>query len=171
MSLKEIFNSLYERVNEKILTYELVFTIGLFLGIGITACIVICGYNEKAALEEEVAELVEEELHHYVTATVYNPVASQCDDSPLVTADCSKIDLAKLEKGEIKWIAVSRDLLERYPYGSVVELESDSDPSINGIYEVHDTMNKRYENYIDILVPTRVKLGKWNDVKIRRAGI
>lgn len=44
----------------------------------------------------------------HVTLTTYNAVASQCDDSPLVTADGTKIDMKKLKKGTIKYCAVSR---------------------------------------------------------------
>ena len=45
-----------------------------------------------------------------VSATVYNPEASQCDDSPLITADGGKINEAKAN--EQRWVAVSRDLLK-----------------------------------------------------------
>ena len=81
----------------------------------------------------------------HVTLTTYNAVASQCDDSPLVTADGTKIDMKKLKKGTIKYCAVSRDLLRYIPYGSVIHIEG------HGFYEVRDTMNKRFNHYIDIL--------------------
>ena len=81
----------------------------------------------------------------HVTLTTYNAVASQCDDSPLITADGTKIDLKKLKKGEIKYCAVSRDLLWCIPLGSVVHIEG------HGYYEVRDTMNERFNHYIDIL--------------------
>ena len=81
----------------------------------------------------------------HVTLTTYNAVASQCDDNPLVTADGTKIDMKKLKKGTIKYCAVSRDLLRYIPYGSVIHIEG------HGFYEVRDTMNKRFNHYIDIL--------------------
>ena len=105
---------------------------------------------------------------HIVTATVYNPVSSQCDDTPLITADQSKIDLEKLNSGELRWIAISRELREFYGYGSTVKITCLSDTTINGLYEVHDTMNKRYNRTIDILVPTSQKYGKWNNVIIEK---
>lgn len=103
-----------------------------------------------------------------VTATVYNPEVGQCDDSPLITADQSRIDLDKLSSGSLKWVALSRDLLQHFNYGDLVMLLCENDPSINGIYEVHDTMNQRYSNYIDILMPSSRRLGKWDDVYIKK---
>ncbi len=101
-----------------------------------------------------------------VTATVYNPVEGQTDDSPLATADGSKIDLKKLKKKRIKWIAVSRDLLKDYEYGAKVKITCTSYPSINGTYEVHDTMNKRFSNRIDILSAEKDSVGLYKEVKI-----
>ena len=81
----------------------------------------------------------------HVTLTTYNAVASQCDNTPLITADGTKIDLKKLKKGKSKYCAVSRDLLWCIPLGSVVHIEG------HGYYEVRDTMNERFNHYIDIL--------------------
>jgi len=106
-----------------------------------------------------------------VTATRYNPVESQCNDQPLITADMSKISLSKLKRGEIRWIAVSRDLRKIYKYGDVVEIKAKDgdDKSINGLYEVHDTMNKRFTDRIDILthIDNPHGQGKWEEVSIR----
>lgn len=101
-----------------------------------------------------------------VTATVYNPVQGQTDNSPLATADGSKIDLKKLKKKRIKWIAVSRDLLKDYEYGAKVKITCSEYPGINGTYEVHDTMNKRFENRIDILSAEKDSVGLYKEVKI-----
>lgn len=106
-----------------------------------------------------------------VTVTRYNPVESQCNSQPLITADMSKISLSKLKRGEIRWIAVSRDLRKIYKYGDVVEIKAKNgdDDSINGLYEVHDTMNKRFTDRIDILthVDNQHGQGKWEGVSIR----
>lgn len=103
-----------------------------------------------------------------VTVTVYNPVEAQCDDTPLITANNSKIDLEKLNSGELKWVAVSRDLLKEggVSYGDRIRLTSNSDPKINGEYQVNDCLNKRYTKRVDILMPEHIKLGKWEDVEI-----
>lgn len=168
-------------------------TFSFLIGLGFTASLFIYWSNNQEAAPEKTAEEIAAEVilnnpelflnrefadsvlksagYHKVTATVYNPVARQCDKDPLITADCSRIDLDKLDTGEIKWIAVSRDLLQHFNYGDVIELKSISDPSINGTYEIHDTMNKRFKNYIDILSPKGKSLGKWDDVVIRKVEI
>ena len=53
----------------------------------------------------------------HVTITTYNAVRSQCDSSPLITADGTKIDYRKLKSGEQKIVAISRDLLYAIPLG------------------------------------------------------
>ena len=104
-----------------------------------------------------------------VTVTQYNPVVLQCDEDPLVTADNSKIDLEKLRRGQIRWVAVSRDLLDRYSYGNIIELTVvKGNKRINGRYIVHDTMNPRFTNRVDILTPVGAPMDIWSDVKIRK---
>ena len=99
-------------------------------------------------------------LEKYVTLTVYNSVESQCDDTPLITANGTKIDLEKLKKGEIKYCAVSRDLLKEIPHGSIIYLEG------HGEYEVVDTMNKRFKNRVDILQDVDESIFKKNNIRI-----
>lgn len=86
-----------------------------------------------------------------VLITWYNPCESQCDSDPLITADMSKIDIKKLNNRDIRWIAVSRDLLEKYSMGDTVIIESPN-PRVNGKWVIHDKMNKRFEKRIDLLV-------------------
>ena len=104
-----------------------------------------------------------------VTVTKYNPVSEQTDSDPLITADNSKICLNKLNAGKLRWIAVSRDLRKHFKYGEKVILKCDHDPSINGEYEVHDTMNPRFSRTIDLLSPIGDTRGKWHNVEIKLA--
>ena len=85
-----------------------------------------------------------------VTATYYNAVPNQCSGNHLITADGSKINKSKLKSGKIRWVAVSRDLRSKYKYGSKIYVYS-SNENLRGVWEVHDTMNKRYKNRIDFL--------------------
>lgn len=82
------------------------------------------------------------------------------DDTPLVTANGTKIDLEKLKKGEIKYCAVSRDLLSEIPYGSIIYIEG------HGEYEVVDTMNKRIKMGVDILQDVSEKGFKKTNIRI-----
>ena len=115
-------------------------------------------------------EIMEERLDRKkinVTVTVYNPVKSQCDSDPLITANNSKIDLKKLNAGKLKWVAVSRDLLRNgVSYGDKIRLTSKENPKINGEYFVMDCMNKRFTKRVDLLVPENIKLGLWEDVEM-----
>lgn len=84
----------------------------------------------------------------HVTLTYYQPVRSQCDNNPLVTADGSKINLHHLRHNRIKWCAVSRDLLYLFPKDKPKRVLIEG----FGIYEVRDVMNKRHKHRIDILL-------------------
>lgn len=97
-----------------------------------------------------------ESKYNYVIGTKYNAESSQCDDSPLITADNSKIDLRKLNRHELKWIAISRDLKKQFDFGDTVIVECDN-PRLNGEWIVKDVMNKRFTKRIDFLVPRKDK--------------
>jgi len=106
------------------------------------------------------------------TLTIYNPTRRQCDRTPLITASNKKIDLAKLSSQQLRWMALSRNLLKRwngaFAYGDTV-LVTSGDPAIDGLWVIHDTLNKRYENRGDLLFDKNVRtLGKWKNVKISK---
>ena len=97
----------------------------------------------------------------HVTITTYNAVRSQCDRSPLITADGTKIDNRKVKSGKQRIVAISRDLLYAIPLGSVIDIEG------YGKYEVRDTMNSRFKHSIDILQHSSKKNFKKNNIKIK----
>lgn len=102
--------------------------------------------------------------------TVYNPLMSQCDSSPLITASNQRINESKLRSGAIRWMALSRDLLKRWggqiQYGDTISLYS-GDPSIDGLWVVHDTMHRRFRNHGDLLFDSKVRsTGKWSNVVV-----
>jgi 3D (Asp-Asp-Asp) domain-containing protein len=106
-----------------------------------------------------------------VTATVYQAVASQTDAKPFLTADNSRIRAHYSSRTH--WLALSRDLLAnwggKFHYGDKVHVSGVS-PKLDGLYTVHDTMNKRYYHCIDILTHSSEKLSvSSKGVKLRLA--
>lgn len=100
----------------------------------------------------------------HVTLTCYQPVKSQCNDEPLVTADGSKINLYHLKNNKIKWCAISRDLLYLFPKNKSKRVFIEG----YGVYEVKDVMNKRFSHRIDILIhPKNSKRISIKNVKVK----
>ena len=99
----------------------------------------------KSVVEEFKLEGME------VTVTMYHPVRSQTDSTPDILADGTRIRVHKAS--EYRFIAVSRNLLKRHggflDYGDFVVLSGTGNK--DGVYQVKDTMNKRWVNRIDIL--------------------
>ena len=98
-----------------------------------------------------------------VTATVYNAVPGQTDDTPFITASGAYIS----EENAINhcWVAVSRDLeAEGFKMGSKILVKGTG--MYDGVWTIQDRMNKRWENKIDFLVNEDIKLGKWDNLKI-----
>ncbi len=110
--------------------------------------------------EEEIEEIYSETVlaKKNVTVTFYNPTKKQCGNTPLITADGSRIDLDKLRQGKLRWCAVSRDLLQVYTYGDEIWIESEN-PKIRGYWVVRDTMASWKKNSVDLLLPVEHKTG------------
>jgi 3D (Asp-Asp-Asp) domain-containing protein len=88
-------------------------------------------------------------VYKTIKATYYQPLKGQCDASPLETATGYHIDLKKLKNKQIRILAVSRDLLKKYPYHSEIYIHQPE--HLRGCWKVEDTMNKRFKNKIDLL--------------------
>ena len=134
-----------------------------WLGIG---CVIGFSREPQVVVEEKKVYVeVESEVTYIVTATVYHAVEGQCDASPLVTASGAKIKSAE-SAYDHRYLAVSRDLLDVFPYGTMVEVSGCGE--LDGVYTVADTMNKRYKGYIDLLINPDMKGGKWEGVRVRK---
>ena len=92
-----------------------------------------------------------------VKVTMYQPVRRQTDSTPNILADGTRIQVR--EASNYKFIAVSRNLLKRFggflDYGDWILLRGTSHK--DGVYQVRDTMNKRFVNRIDILESEHIK--------------
>ena len=99
-------------------------------------------------------------LSPHVTLTTYNAIKAQCDNNPNKTANGTIINHKKLKQGKLRYCAISRDLLWCIPMGSLIEIDG------HGRYKVVDTMNARFNHYIDILQHHTEKNFKKEKIKV-----
>ncbi|RPD49617.1 hypothetical protein DNI29_02110 [Hymenobacter sediminis] len=114
-------------------------------------------------------------LSYRVTATTYWPEPDQTDDNPMETADGSIIP--ERHSSKTRWLAVSRDLLDKwggpFRYGEKVRVRGISD-ALDGVYIIHDTMNRRHRHAVDVLVSERECKkktgfeGRWTNIKLTK---
>jgi len=88
-------------------------------------------YSGKIEHLEKENQILKDELSHYdeygivVDVTMYQPNTIQCDDTPDVTADGTKIRISKAS--DYKFVALSRNLLKRwggpFDYGDFILLK------------------------------------------------
>ena len=97
----------------------------------------------------------------HVTVTTYNAVRSQCDKTPTITADGTRIDHKKLKNGKQRIVAISRDLLWAIPLGSTISIEG------HDCYVVRDIMNPRFNHCIDILQHPSKENFKKKKIKVK----
>ena len=102
-----------------------------------------------------------------VTVTMYEPVRYQTDSTPNILADGTRIRVHKAS--EYRFIAVSRNLLKRHggflDYGDFILLKGTNQKK-DGVYQVRDTMNKRFVNRIDILESPGVRPYMFQEAQI-----
>ena len=117
-----------------------------------------------ATYEKKIKEY--ESNKYKVTVTMYHPVFGQTDDTPNITADGTVIKISRAS--EYRYIAVSRNMLVNYGgflrFGDYVWVDARKK---SGLYQVKDTMNKRFMNRIDILETPGTAPYKYNDASIR----
>ena len=125
--------------------------------------------DENKRLAEKLDEYETEGMH--VTVTMYHPVREQTDSTPNILADGMRIKTDKASN--YKFIAVSRNLLKRWggwlDYGDFILLKGTNGK--DGVYQVRDTMNKRWVNRIDILESPGTNPYKFETAKITRTNL
>ncbi|MBC8083316.1 MAG: hypothetical protein H7Z21_08895 [Hymenobacter sp.] len=112
-------------------------------------------------------------LSYTVTATTYWPEPGQTDDAPMETADGSIIPTR--HSSRTRWLAVSRDLLAGwggpFRYGEQVRVSGISN-ALDGVYTIHDTMNRRHRHCVDVLVNEQECSagleGRWSKIKLSK---
>ena len=103
-----------------------------------------------------------------VDVTMYRPNVRETDSTPNITADGTRFRIGKAS--DYKYIALSRNLLKRwggpFDYGDFILIKGTPDSHKDGVYNVRDTMNPKYVNYVDILESKHVKPYKYTDVHL-----
>ena len=119
---------------------------------------------DNSELRTELSEYFEYGIE--VDVTMYQPVYPQTDNTPNITADGTKIRISKAS--DYKYVALSRNLLKRwggpFDYGDFIYIRGTKDK--DGVYNVRDTMNPKFVNYVDILESVSVKPYKYENVHI-----
>jgi len=105
---------------------------------------------------------IKDNPYETVTLTTYSPTLQECDSTPNITASGFKINLKNPKKHRI--IAISRDLKKLFSFGDKVMISNAG--MYNGIWFIHDVMNKRYKNRIDLLIGEDDKHTRIKNVKI-----
>jgi 3D (Asp-Asp-Asp) domain-containing protein len=130
--------------------------------------------NESKELYTKVTKIKSyiDDLYHgqsyLVTLTGYHPVVEQCDSTPDITADGTKIIVDRARNYRIA--ALSRDMLKRwggpFKYGDLILVKGTRDGVYDGIYQIRDTMHQRHENWIDVLLTPGDKSTKQDNILI-----
>ena len=109
---------------------------------------------------ESIGEKQKEAMED-VVVTVYNAVPAQCNADVRHTASMFRLDLKNPESHKI--IAMERTMMSEFglKYGDIVKIEGTYNGVQDGIYQIQDTMNKRFagQHKVDVLVPNNVKHG------------
>jgi len=124
---------------------------------------------DKLLIDNKKLHTELEQFYKYgveVNVTMYQPVYPQTDNTPDITADGTRIRINKAS--EYKFVALSRNLLKRwggpFDYGDFILIKGTKNK--DGVYQVRDTMNPKYVNYVDILESINVKPYKYENVQI-----
>lgn len=98
-----------------------------------------------------------------VHSTAYNSTPGQTDSTPFITATGTRVRLGV--------VALSRDLLGRFPYGTRITIEDLSGTYSNflrgRVFVVEDTMNVRIGNTVDVWMGSRGEALAWGSRSIR----
>lgn len=122
----------------------------------LTLIILVLLIPAKISIHYCVEKILKEKEYDVVftlRGTTYQPVASQCDSNPLVTANMTKVDLKRLKNGTQKLCAFSYDVKNKYKlrFGDKFDLYTSKGEYL-GRYTFCDHMNRRIKNTCDIMI-------------------
>ena len=116
---------------------------------------IVSQLGQQAPKEEWV------EVCNDAIVTVYNAKPSQCNADVEHTASMFKLNLKNV--GAHKIVAMERTFMKELglKYGDVIKIIGTHKGIFDGVYQIQDTMNKRFagQHKIDILVPNNITHG------------
>ena len=126
--------------------------------------------NMMLSTELDQIEIRRASSEFIVTGTMYSPTRAQCDATPNITADGTKINPKRASS--YRYVALSRDLLERwggpFDYGEYITVEGTKNGQHDGIWQVRDTMNPKWLKRVDFLLTSGARPFKYNEIKITK---
>ena len=156
----------FERVTCKVLGIILFFLVTI-LALQILGC---DSGNIDMTSSVKQLDIRRVESEFTVIGTMYNPTLSQCDETPTITADGTRINPEKAS--QYRYIALSRDLLERwggpFNYGDYISIEGTNKGNHDGIWQVRDTMNPKWKNRVDFLLTAGSKPFRYDKITIAK---
>lgn len=114
---------------------------------------------------EDFEEYQEKEMWREIAndaiITVYNAVPAQCNADCGTTASGFKLNLNNVASHKI--VAMERTFMKEFglKYGDVIKIEGTYKGAQDGVYQIQDTMNKRFagQHKVDVLVPNNIRTG------------
>ena len=126
--------------------------------------------NIVLSTELEKIEIRRASSEFIVTGTMYSPTRAQCDATPNITADGTKIN--PKHASNYRYVALSRDLLERwggpFEYGEYIAVEGTRRGQHDGVWQVRDTMNPKWLKRVDFLMTNGTRPFKYDEIKITK---
>lgn len=121
--------------------------------------------DDNDSLKIEIAERAPEkewkQICNDCVVTVYNAVPQQCNNDVQHTASMFKLNLNDVASHKV--VAMERTFMKEFglKYGDVIKIEGTYKGKQDGVYQIQDTMNKRFagQHKIDVLVPNAIKTG------------
>ena len=126
---------------------------------------------DKLLVDNQKLHTELEQFYKYgveVNVTMYQPVYPQTDNTPDITQMVQ--GFVSIKQSEYKFVGLSRNLLKKmgnlspFDYGDFILIKGTKNK--DGVYQVRDTMNPKYVNYVDILESINVKPYKYENVQI-----
>lgn len=155
--INESINSILAKVKAGIITVAAALSMVAAIN-GITP-------KQREVIEQEIIEVAPKEEWTQIAddckVTVYNAVPAQCNNDVSHTASMFKLDLNNPEKHKI--VAMERTFMSEFglQYGDVIKIVGTYNGKQDGIYQIQDTMNKRFagQHKVDVLVANNIHYG------------